>query len=105
MGRCLTILLDHLHPDWASDQQKTVKVQEAPRGFFPGDPVWAKNYASATEWQSAKVLHLTGPKSYEVSTEDGQTLRRHIDQLRSRLPMDPRECRETEINIDLSELQ
>ena len=33
-------------------------------------------------WIPVKVTKITGPLSYEVTTESGMTLRRHVDHLR-----------------------
>ncbi|XP_060089138.1 uncharacterized protein K02A2.6-like, partial [Heteronotia binoei] len=82
MGRKLTTRLDRLHPDRAPDVRGSPEVREAVRGFFPGDPVYAKNFASGPEWLAGRVLRVTGSRSYEVTTAGGQVLRRHIDQLR-----------------------
>lgn len=49
----------------------------------------------------ARVLQVTGLVSYEVATEDGQTLRRHINQLWSHLPPDPNGNREAEPSTNL----
>ncbi|XP_060115356.1 uncharacterized protein K02A2.6-like, partial [Heteronotia binoei] len=46
MGRKLTTRLDRLHPDRAPEVRGSPEVREAVRGFFPGDPVYAKNFAS-----------------------------------------------------------
>ncbi|XP_060092259.1 uncharacterized protein K02A2.6-like, partial [Heteronotia binoei] len=49
MGRKLTTRLDRLHPDRAPEVRGTPEVREAVRGFFPGDPVYAKNFSSGPE--------------------------------------------------------
>ena len=88
MGRRLTTRLDRLHPDRVLERRFQTEVHEAPRGFFCGDPVWARNYSGNPVWLAATVLRVTGPVSYEVAVEDGRILKRHIEQLRSRLPGD-----------------
>nr|XP_020662259.1 uncharacterized protein K02A2.6-like [Pogona vitticeps] len=88
MGRCLTTRLNRLHPDRVLDRRSQTEVHEAPRVFFCGDPMWAGNYIGNPAWLSARVLRVKGPMSYKVATEDGRTLKRHIEQLRSRLPAD-----------------
>ncbi|XP_015263543.1 PREDICTED: uncharacterized protein K02A2.6-like [Gekko japonicus] len=40
MGRRPTILLDRLHPDRAPGQRNPTEQREAPRGFFPEEPVF-----------------------------------------------------------------
>ncbi|XP_060108066.1 LOW QUALITY PROTEIN: uncharacterized protein K02A2.6-like, partial [Heteronotia binoei] len=83
MGRKLTTRLDRLNPDRAPDVRGSPEVRDAARGFFAGDPVFARNYASGPEWVAGRVLRVVGSRHYEVSTEGGQILHRHIDQLRS----------------------
>lgn len=55
-GRQLTTHLNYLNPDQALDKRQSAEVREAPQGFFPGDPEWAKNYASGPTWLPARVL-------------------------------------------------
>ncbi|XP_015269762.1 PREDICTED: uncharacterized protein K02A2.6-like [Gekko japonicus] len=85
MGRKPTILLDRLHPDRAPDQRNAVEQREAPRGFFPEDPVLARNFGRGPEWIAGRILRPLGTVMYEVSMECGQIWRRHIDQLRQRV--------------------
>ncbi|XP_060119763.1 uncharacterized protein K02A2.6-like [Heteronotia binoei] len=49
--RKLTTRLDRLHPDRAPEVRGSPEVREAVRGFFPGDPVYAKNFASGPNLQ------------------------------------------------------
>ncbi|XP_060118370.1 uncharacterized protein K02A2.6-like, partial [Heteronotia binoei] len=74
---------------------KEALIREAARGFFAGDPVFARNYAQGPMWVGGRVRQVIGTRHYEVSTEWGQTLRRHIDQLRRRtLPEVPADVEE-----------
>lgn len=43
------------------------------------------NFATGPLWVPARVIRVTGPQSYEVSTTDRLVWRRHIDQLRRRV--------------------
>ncbi|XP_060110490.1 LOW QUALITY PROTEIN: uncharacterized protein K02A2.6-like, partial [Heteronotia binoei] len=94
MGRKLITRLDRLHPDQASDIHSSPEIREAARGFFPGDPVYARNYANGPEWVEGRVLRVIGSLHYNVSMEGGRILRRHIDQIRRRtLPEELAEMR------------
>lgn len=70
MGQKLITLLDRLHPEWALDQQPLVETQSAPRGFFPGYPVYAENHGSNPTWAQSKVT---------VSTDRGLIWHHHIE--------------------------
>ncbi|XP_015282931.1 PREDICTED: rho guanine nucleotide exchange factor 4-like [Gekko japonicus] len=95
LGRCLTTRLDCLHPDRAPEEELDTESPEAARGFFPEDPVYTRNYVRGPPWIPAWVVRVMAPRLYEVSSEDGQILRRHIDQLRRRvLPYDPEDFEE-----------
>ncbi|XP_072389625.1 uncharacterized protein [Diabrotica undecimpunctata] len=37
------------------------------------------------KWLPSKIIETTGPLSYKVQTHDGKTLRRHSDQIRTRV--------------------
>ncbi|XP_060110986.1 uncharacterized protein LOC132583340 [Heteronotia binoei] len=90
MGRKLITRLDRLHPGRASDIRGSPEIREAARGFFVGDPVYARNYANGPEWVAGKVLRVLGSCHYDVATEEGRILWRHIDQMRRRtLPEEP----------------
>ncbi|XP_033004085.1 uncharacterized protein LOC117046393, partial [Lacerta agilis] len=84
MGRRLTTLLDHMHPDRALEQRPSTVVQGAPRGFFPGDTVYVRNYGPGQGWVPGTIARCTGPVSYEVGLEGGLVWKRHLDQIRTR---------------------
>ena len=88
MGRRIRTCLDLLHPDTAQDvvqnkQQKTTSDKQ-PREF-KDDHLFAKDFHNTkNKWIPVKVVKKTGPVSYEVITENGIILRRHVDHLRKR---------------------
>ena len=80
MGRQLHTSLDLLHPDTSckvSEKQDKLIRNKAPRKFEFGDKLFAKNF-HGTEWIPSKVTKVTGPLSYEVQTNTGIVLRRHV---------------------------
>ncbi|KAK9395532.1 macrophage mannose receptor 1-like [Crotalus adamanteus] len=83
-GRKLITKLDRLHPDRLPPKATQPR---APRYLQVGAPVWTRNYGPGDLWVPAVVCKVTGPLSYEVSLDDGRVLRRHIDQLRTRLDL------------------
>uniref|UniRef100_A0A5S6Q5V6 Uncharacterized protein n=1 Tax=Trichuris muris TaxID=70415 RepID=A0A5S6Q5V6_TRIMR len=54
------------------------------RRFAVGDPVYMRNYQDGQKWIPAFITGMTGPRSYTLSTWEGEPERRHIDQVRSR---------------------
>jgi len=54
------------------------------RKFEEQETVYAKNMGLGAPWMAAVVSKQTGPVSYRVVNESGQTLRRHVDQMRTR---------------------
>ena len=58
-----------------------------PRKFQLGDKLYAKNFYG-NKWIPVKVTKVTGPLSYQVETDAGIVLRRHVDHLRYRYPDD-----------------
>ena len=56
-------------------------IRNKPRKFEIGDKLFAKNF-HGTEWIPVKFTKVTGPLSYEVQTNTGIFLRRHVDHLR-----------------------
>ena len=83
--------MDLLHPDSShralSNQEKSQSLS-APRKFKVDDRLYARNYQGTKKWIPVKVTKITGPVSYQVETESGIVLRRHVDQLRIRHPPD-----------------
>ncbi|XP_058027383.1 uncharacterized protein K02A2.6-like, partial [Ahaetulla prasina] len=84
MGRKLRCPLDRLNPTYTPDGYKG--IQGKTREMTVGDLVWAHNYSEGPTWLKGEILGITGPKSYVVDMEDGRVWKRHIDQLRKRIP-------------------
>ena len=115
MGRRLHSHLDHLHPDVAKqvrrsqERQKTAHDKAAKsRTFATGDAVWARNYGQGTKWLSGSIVRLFGSHSLVIRLEDGQEVRKHVDQVRQRLmperndmPADNHPPQPTEEDFDL----
>lgn len=54
------------------------------------DPVFARNYApQGHRWLAGKVLEKTGPLFFRIELQNGNIVRRHIDQLRGRTSTAP----------------
>ena len=87
-GRRLRIALDLVHPDIAKKvevkQNKVPQPQQCVRSHTIGDRLYARNFSGSPTWIPVVVTKVTGPVSYHVETEQGITIRRHIDQLRPR---------------------
>ena len=60
--------------------------EKVPRKFNIGDKVYAKNFYG-DKWLAAEVIKVSGPLSYQVKSE-GVILRRHVDHIRKRYPME-----------------
>ena len=71
----------------AQDRQKRNHDMHCrPRSFAPGEIVYVKNYGSGPRWLPGKVVVGTeGSIMYQIQLSDGRTVRRHADQLRSRV--------------------
>lgn len=106
MGRRLRTHLDLIHPDSASPkamekQHKAAVSGKPPRVFKPGDRLFAKAFNGQDKWIPVTVTAVSGPLSYQVSTNDGLVLRRHVDHLRIRHTDDnPRSSAEPELEIE-----
>ncbi|XP_058023860.1 uncharacterized protein K02A2.6-like [Ahaetulla prasina] len=82
--RRLRTVLDRLHPTYGSDR---VPAHEGRvRSFGIEDLVYAQNFGDVPQWLPGHIIQLSGPYSYRVLLEDGRIWRRHINQLRRRLP-------------------
>lgn len=97
MSRRLRSTFDLLLPDLKTKVEKKQWKQKAHhdktiklRRFNPGNLVFTKNYGFGPKWVPGTIESCTGPLSYTIITENGQVLRRHVDQVRrrdlSRLP-------------------
>ena len=84
MGRRLRTHLDLLHPDTAmrmNEKQEKSIPGRAPRQFKVGEKLYAKNF-HGPKWITGRIVKVTGPVSYQIETDEGLVLRRHVDQLR-----------------------
>lgn len=85
MNRKLRTLLDVIHPDnierEKTEQQIMRNNQQRNRESEVGNHVMYKNYSNGPKWLPGKILDKHGPSSYSVLTEDGQVVKRHIDQI------------------------
>lgn len=88
MGRRLTTLLDKVYPDFTKEMvsKQEANIQRKPaRTFQENDHVFARSYTPGEKWTPSTIVEATGPLSYKVATPDGRLLKRHTDQLRSRI--------------------
>ena len=71
-------------------QQHDIHARE--RTFTLNDDVFVKNFASADpNWLPGKIVAVRGPVSYDIQLKDGKVLHRHIDHLRTGIPMQTEE--------------
>ncbi|KAI2646062.1 hypothetical protein H4Q32_027944 [Labeo rohita] len=70
---------------------KTCKL----RSFEVGDSVYVRNYSGGPKWIPAVVKSCTGPLSYKTALGQGQTVKRHVDQMRTRTESERSCCRTT----------
>jgi translation initiation factor IF-1 len=72
------------------DQQKRAHDKGArPRDFSIGDLVYARNYGPGVRWLPGEIVSNIGSTMYEVKLTDGRRVRKHADQLRSRVRVAP----------------
>ena len=88
MGRRLRSCLDRVHPDYSQSSSDPLP-ERGVRTFRPDDPVYIRNYSAGPVWIPARVEKETGPVSYRATTESGEVLRRHVDQMMKRSPSEP----------------
>ncbi|CAK1587556.1 unnamed protein product [Parnassius mnemosyne] len=86
MKRCLRTLLDTIHPDSAKTEKIEKQIinnsQRKNRETNVGQEIMYRNYSSAgPRWLPGKVINKKGPSSYEIRTNNGIIINRHIDQL------------------------
>ncbi|XP_071041877.1 uncharacterized protein [Parasteatoda tepidariorum] len=93
MRRKLRTVLDRLHPDLTTErklrQEQDAYIKNAdslPRSFSADDPVFVRNYGQGPKGFSATVIKPTGPVSYQAVTTVGEIVKRHVDQMRRRIP-------------------
>ena len=84
MGRRLRTHLDLLHPDTvsrANEKQEKSIPGRAPTQFRVGERVYAKNF-HGPKWIPGEIIKIIGHLSYQVETQEGMILRRHVDHIR-----------------------
>ena len=90
MNRQLKSRLDLIRPDvrrkveQKQEEQKFYHDRQVKeRNFGLGESVAVENHSklASDKWIPAVVISKTGPVSYVVETQDGQKLRRHVDQI------------------------
>ncbi|CAK1597675.1 unnamed protein product [Parnassius mnemosyne] len=88
MNRRLRTLLDTLHPDNHQQRKRTQQIisnaQKINRESETGQNVMYRNYGNGPRWLPGTIVNRNGPSSYEITTEDGSLINRHIDQLINR---------------------
>ena len=63
------------------EMQRNSRNSKRSINLAPGDLISVRNYAMGPSWIPAEVSRQTGPVSYECKLPDGQTRRRHQDQI------------------------
>ena len=91
-GRKLRSQLDQIKPSLqrqahkSQDQQrKSHDKRSKARSFTQDEQVYVRNYGPGPKWLPGVVVKLQGSVLLEVRLEDGRIVRRHVDQLRSRV--------------------
>ena len=81
-----------LHPDLARkvrlSQERQKRGQDSharQRNFEIGEVVYARNYGPGDMWLPGKVTGIQGSALHTVLLQDGRSVRRHTDQLQSRV--------------------
>ncbi|XP_035784864.1 uncharacterized protein LOC118462888 [Anopheles albimanus] len=72
--------------DGCSLSEALQEESKVARSFRPGDLIYAKVCSRNTwKWLAGTVSARVGRVIYKITTEDGGTLRRHVNQLRTRV--------------------
>ena len=105
-GRRLRSPLDNVRPDLDKKHRQNQEKQKQAhdrrarhREFQVGDSVYAKNYGSGNAWLPGKVTAVHGSMLVTVKLLDGRSVRKHFDQLISRV-----ESHETSPEVDCENL-
>ena len=106
-GRRLHSLLDNIRPSLERkvnvNQERQKKAHDSHascREFVIGDQVYVKNYGSGNPWLPGKVTNKLGSTMYGVLLNDGRSVRKHADQMRSRIENDNPVDNSVEMNVD-----
>ena len=107
LGRRLHSLLDNIRPSLERkvnvNQERQKKAHDShasSREFVIGDQVYVKNYGSGNSWLPGKVTNKLGSTMYGVLLNDGRSVRKHADQMRSRIGNDNSVDNSVEMNVD-----
>ena len=86
MNRRLRSWLDLLHPEISRKVEAKQKAgpNKTVRQFSENDNVFVRNFSGKPSWVPGTILKVTGPLSYVIKLQDGKTVRRHVDHVRSR---------------------
>ena len=91
-GRRLHSPLDNIRPNLDKKMQLRQEHPQSshsrPRVFRVGEFVYARNYATGDKWLPGKIVQTIGSTMYDVLLDDGRKVRKHADQLRSRVPVE-----------------
>ena len=91
-GRRLRTQFDNLRPDLSKKardaqlrQAKGHDVRTKPREFKVGELVYARNYGQGPKWLPGEIVEKQGSTLYTVLLTDGRRVRKHTDQLMTRV--------------------
>lgn len=94
-GRRLRSHLDNLQPNVGEKIQLAQKRQILGadcrvkyRKFNVGDLVYAKNFGSGDRWLPGRIALRNGEQLYTINLNDGRSITRHVDHLKSRVESD-----------------
>ena len=97
-GRRVRSHFDLIHPDLGGRVRKNQDCQKQghdrrsrAREFNVGD---AKNYGPGPAWLPGQAVEVSGAVLYTIMLEDGRSVRRHVEQLRSRTNTGQKRARE-----------
>ncbi|KFD50407.1 LOW QUALITY PROTEIN: hypothetical protein M513_08634 [Trichuris suis] len=80
------VLHHTIHCDRQIQQDAQAPTSGKERKFHPDEPVYIRHYESACSWTPAVISRSTGPVSYEATTPDGKSVKRHTDLIQKRVP-------------------
>ena len=81
----LQCLLPNTAETVVSKQEKKRQDTKAQQRYFSeNDDVYVENYCPGPKWLPATVVEPTGPVSYHCKLQDGEIVRKHVNQVRSR---------------------
>ena len=102
-GCCLRTQFDNLRPDLSKKardaqlrQAKGHDVCTKPREFKVGELVYARNYGQGLKWLPGEIVEKQGSTLYTVLLTDGRRVRKHMDQLMTRVKPAKQDCAESD---------